>query len=149
MLFLPQQPYMQVGTLRSQLLYPHRTGAMSDAHLLKVLEQVNLGDLAGRVGSLDVELDWEKVLSVGEQQRLAFARVLLYQPRYAILDEATSALDSANEAALYGQLLAAGITLISIAHRAAVVRYHTQVLELTGDTGWALHAAEHYPGLRS
>jgi putative ATP-binding cassette transporter len=89
-------------------------------------------------------MDWEKVLSVGEQQRLAFARVLLFQPRYAILDEATSALDSANEAALYGLLLEAGTTLISIAHRAAVVRYHTQVLELTGDTGWRLHPAAGY-----
>jgi putative ATP-binding cassette transporter len=69
--------------------------------------------------------------------------VLLFQPRYAILDEATSALDSANEAALR-LLLEAGTTLISIAHRAAVVRYHTQVLELTGDTGWRLHSAVGY-----
>jgi putative ATP-binding cassette transporter len=87
------------------------------------------------------------VLSIGEQQRLAFARVLLFQPRYAILDEATSALDSANEAALYSLLREAGTTLISIAHRAAVVRYHTQVLELTGDTGWRLSPAAGYPGL--
>ena len=141
MLFLPQQPYMQFGTLRSQLLYPHKSGTVSDARLLKVLEQVNLGDLAARFGNLDVEMDWEKVLSVGEQQRLAFARVVLFQPRYAIFDEATSALDSANEAALYGLLLAAGTTLISIAHRAAVLKYHSQVLELTGDTGWRLHPA--------
>ena len=144
MLFLPQQPYMQFGTLRSQLLYPHKTGTVPDTRLLRVLEQVNLPDLAERFGSLDVEMDWEKVLSIGEQQRLAFARVLLFQPRYAILDEATSALDSANEAALYGLLLEAGTTLISIAHRAAVVRYHTQVLELTGDTGWRLHPAAGY-----
>lgn len=144
MLFLPQQPYMQFGTLRSQLLYPHKTGTVPDARLLNVLEQVNLGDLAARFGNLDVEMDWEKVLSVGEQQRLAFARVLLCQPRYAILDEATSALDSANEAALYTLLLEAGTTLISIAHRAAVLKYHTQVLELGGDTGWRLHSAVAY-----
>ena len=147
MLFLPQQPYMQFGTLRSQLLYPHKSGTVPDARLLRVLEQVNLPDLAERFGSLDVEMDWEKVLSIGEQQRLAFARVLLFQPRYAILDEATSALDSANEAALYSLLREAGTTLISIAHRAAVVRYHTQVLELTGDTGWRLSPAAGYPGL--
>ncbi|MBL8435602.1 MAG: ABC transporter ATP-binding protein/permease [Zoogloea sp.] len=144
MLFLPQQPYMQFGTLRSQLLYPHKTGTVSDARLLKVLEQVNLADLAERFGSLEVEMDWEKVLSIGEQQRLAFARVLLFQPRYAILDEATSALDNANEASLYHLLLEAGTTLISIAHRAAVLKYHSQVLELTGDTGWVLHPAEGY-----
>ena len=147
MLFLPQQPYMQFGTLRSQLLYPHKAGTVPDARLLRVLEQVNLPDLAERFGSLDGEIDWEKVLSIGEQQRLAFARVLLFQPRYAILDEATSALDSANEAALYSLLREAGTTLISIAHRAAVVRYHTQVLELTGDTGWRLSPAAGYPGL--
>ena len=70
--------------------------------------------------------------------------MLLFQPRYAILDEATSALDSVNEAALYGLLLEAGTTLISIAHRAAVLKYHAQVLELSGDTGWRLHPAGGY-----
>ena len=144
MLFLPQQPYMQLGTLRSQLLYPRQGHLVPDNQLLKLLEQVNLPDLATRFGGLDAEADWEKVLSVGEQQRLAFARLLLIRPRFAILDEATSALDSTNEAALYRQLQDTDITLISIAHRAAVIKYHTQVLELTGDSTWSYHAAEDY-----
>jgi len=144
--FLPQRPYMQAGTLRSQILYPARDSALSDAHLLALLEDVQLGELAGRTGGLDAVHDWEKLLSMGEQQRLAFARVLVRQPRVAILDEATSALDSANEAALYQRLRDSGTTLISIAHRAAVLKYHTHVLQLRGNGQgeWQLHAASDY-----
>jgi putative ATP-binding cassette transporter len=144
MLFLPQQPYMLLGTLRSQLLYPNRACAVADAELLKLLERVNLPDLAARVGGLDVEIDWAKFLSVGEQQRLAFARVLLSKPRFAILDEATSALDSANEAALYRQLQELDTTLVSVAHRQSVLKYHQQVLELLGDCTWQTHPAAGY-----
>ena len=143
-LFLPQQPYMLLGTLRSQLLYPYKGRSFPDAELLKVLEKVNLPDLANRFGGLDTEMDWQKVLSVGEQQRLAFARILLSKPRFAILDEATSALDSANETALYQQLLQMKTTLVSVAHRPAILKYHKQVLELVGDTRWQFYAAEAY-----
>ena len=80
-LFLPQQPYMLLGTLRSQLLYPNHGPSVSDAELMDLLQRVNLPDLAARFGGLDVEMDWHKVLSVGEQQRLAFARLLLTKPR--------------------------------------------------------------------
>ncbi|HEX5285919.1 MAG TPA: ABC transporter ATP-binding protein/permease, partial [Polaromonas sp.] len=131
-LFLPQQPYMMPGTLRSQLLYPHKDRQIPDAELLGVLERVNLPDMAERFGGLDEEMDWEKVLSIGEQQRLAFARVLLTRPRFAMLDEATSALDIANEASLYRQLMATNTTLISVGHRSTILKYHKQVLELTG-----------------
>jgi putative ATP-binding cassette transporter len=89
--------------------------------------------MAARFDGLDAELDWAKVLSVGEQQRVAFARVLLSAPRYAILDEATSALDIANEDSLYRQLAASGTTLISVGHRPSILKYHPQVLELTGN----------------
>ncbi|MDP9897779.1 ABC transporter ATP-binding protein/permease [Variovorax ginsengisoli] len=142
--FLPQRPYMQSGTLRSQILYPARDSALTDAHLLALLDDVQLGELAARTGGLDAVHDWEKLLSMGEQQRLAFARVLVRQPRVAILDEATSALDSANEAALYQRLRDSGTTLISIAHRAAVLKYHTHVLQLRGGGEWQLHAASDY-----
>lgn len=81
---------------------------------------------------------------MGEQQRLAFGRVLVRQPRIVILDEATSALDSSNENALYERLRASGTTLISIAHRAAVLRHHTHVLRLTGHGAWELHPASGY-----
>jgi len=143
-LFLPQQPYMLLGTLRSQLLYPHNGHAVTDAQLLKVLEQVNLPDLASRFGGFDAEADWSKVLSVGEQQRLAFARILLVKPRYAVLDEATSALDSANEDALYKLLLTLDTTLVSVAHRPAILKYHRQVLALTGDGSWQNSRAEDF-----
>ena len=100
MLFLPQQPHMQFGALRSQLLYPHKAGTVPDARLLRVLEQVNLPDPAERFGGLDVEMDWEKVLSIGEQQRLAFrpgaaVPAPLRHPR-----RGHQRPDSANEAAL-------------------------------------------------
>jgi putative ATP-binding cassette transporter len=142
--FLPQQPYLQSGTLRSQLIYPSVESSLSDEDLLDILEQVHLPHLAGRVGGLDAVQDWEKLLSVGEQQRLAFGRVMVYAPGIVILDEATSALDSGNEASLYGRLRDSGTTLISIAHRAAVLRHHTHVLRLLGDGGWELHDAGSY-----
>ncbi|MDB5790204.1 MAG: transporter ATP-binding protein/permease [Massilia sp.] len=142
--FLPQQPYLQAGTLRSQLIYPSARSNLSDAQLMDILAQVHLPHLAGRVGGLDAVQDWEKLLSVGEQQRLAFGRVLVHKPGIVILDEATSALDSGNEASLYGRLRANGTTLISIAHRAAVLRHHTHVLRLLGEGAWELHEADGY-----
>lgn len=143
-LFLPQQPYMLQGSLRSQLLYPNGDLDIPDTRLLELLHQVNLPELADRFGGLDVEMDWEKVLSVGEQQRLAFARVFLARPRYAMLDEASSALDLANEEHLYRQLAATDITLVSVGHRSSILKYHRQVLELTGDGQWQAHQAESY-----
>ncbi len=142
--FLPQQPYLQPGTLRSQLIYPSADSALSDEQLLEILEQVHLPDLAERVGGLGAVQDWEKLLSVGEQQRLAFGRVLVHAPSIVILDEATSALDSGNEASLYGRLRENGTTLISIAHRAAVLRHHTHVLRLMGEGAWEVHDASGY-----
>ncbi len=142
--FLPQRPYLQHGTLRSQLIYPSNETELHDERLLEILQEVRLEDLAERVGGLDAVHDWEKLLSVGEQQRLAFARVLVRGPQVVILDEATSALDSASEAALYQRLRDSGATLISVAHRAAVLRYHSQVLELTGGGAWEVHDAKGY-----
>ena len=139
--FLPQRPYMQIDTLRSQIIYPSTQTTLSDERLLELLQEVHLELLAERVGGLDASQDWEKHLSVGEQQRLAFARVLARAPSIVILDEATSALDSANENALYERLRASGTTLISIAHRPAVLKHHTHVLELQGEGAWQLHAA--------
>jgi putative ATP-binding cassette transporter len=144
MFFLPQRPYMVQGSLRQQLLYPNVEKKLSDAELLGVLEQVNLPNLAPNFDGLDAELDWGKVLSVGEQQRVAFARVLLVGPRYAILDEATSALDIANEESLYRLLAVTDTTVVSVGHRPSILKYHQQVLALSGDGGWKLHAAADY-----
>ena len=142
--FLPQQPYLQASTLRSQLIYPSVRTDLGDEQLLDILDLVHLPRLAERVGGLDAVQDWEKLLSVGEQQRLAFGRVLVHKPGIVILDEATSALDSGNEASLYARLRDSGATLVSIAHRAGVLRHHTHVLQLKGDGGWEVHDARGY-----
>jgi vitamin B12/bleomycin/antimicrobial peptide transport system ATP-binding/permease protein len=144
MLFLPQHPYMILGNLRSQLCYPNLERPTSDAELIGVLERVNLPALAERCGGLDQEFDFERALSVGERQRLAFARVLLNRPRYALLDEATSALDRENEAALYRQLAEVDTTVVSVSHHAAIAAYHEEILELTEGGGWRLHAAQDF-----
>ncbi|WP_124950486.1 ABC transporter ATP-binding protein/permease [Sulfuriferula thiophila] len=144
MLFLPQRPYMLLGSLRSQLLYPQQDKEITDEELLQLLKRVNLPDIAARSGGLDAELDWAKVLSVGEQQRVAFARVLLAAPKYAILDEATSALDIDNEDNLYRQLAGSATTMVSVGHRPSILKYHPQVLELDGNGGWKLYAAKDY-----
>jgi len=144
MLFLPQKPYMPLGSLRDQLLYPKRRRDLTDEDLIRVLAQVNLGDLPERVGGFDVEKDWASTLSLGEQQRLAFARILITQPRYAILDEATSALDVANEKLLYLQLQHLNTTYISVGHRPTLLAYHNLVLELQGNCAWQLWSVQEY-----
>jgi len=148
MLFLPQKPYMIMGTLRSQLLYPNVNRDVGDEELLALLQTVNLPNLVERAGGLDVELDWATVLSVGEQQRVAFARLLLAQPAYAMLDEATSALDIKNEEHLYRKLLATNTTVVSISHHSNLLKFHDQVLELGADETWELHSAKEF-GFRS
>jgi putative ATP-binding cassette transporter len=140
-LFVPQHAYMILGNLRSQLCYPNIDREIPDAELDDVLTRVNLKDLPSRCGGFDADMDFDKVLSVGERQRLAIARVLLHRPVYAFLDEATSALDPHNEATIFSELAATGTTLISISHHPSLVRYHSQVLELTTDSGWLLHPA--------
>ena len=141
MLFLPQHAYMILGSLRRQLSYPNLERTLPDAELLAVLERVNLPGIVERCGGFDAEFDFERILSVGERQRLAFARVLLTAPRYALLDEATSALDQENEAALYRQVAGTATTLVSVSHHPAIAKYHSQILELTPGGEWRLHPA--------
>jgi vitamin B12/bleomycin/antimicrobial peptide transport system ATP-binding/permease protein len=160
--FLPQKPYLVLGSLRQQLLYPKllypkllypkllyptlvRQGetvdtCRADQSLHQMLDQVNLSYLLDRWGGLDADPDWSKVLSLGEQQRLAMARLLLAKPQYALLDEATSALDEASEAYLYGLLDATAIAYISVGHRPTLTTYHQQVLQLRRDRSWSLNA---------
>lgn len=137
-LFLPQRPYMVLGTLRDQLLYPNTHLEVEDQQLKQVLEQVNLADLDERLGGFDAVQDWADVLSLGEQQRLTFARLLLNKPNYAILDEATSALDHGNEERLYQHLKAIGTTFLSVGHRPTLANYHQSVLDLSQDQTWQL-----------
>jgi putative ATP-binding cassette transporter len=137
-LFLPQRPYMVLGTLRDQLLYPNTHLEVEDEHLKQVLEQVNLAGLDERFGGFDAQQDWADVLSLGEQQRLTFARLLLNKPKYAILDEATSALDLGNEERLYQHLREKGTTFMSVGHRSTLASYHQSVLELSQDKTWQI-----------
>ena len=141
MLFLPQKPYMILGTLRSQLTYPHEESEVTDGELQTVLEKVNLADLVERFNGLDVERDWADVLSLGEQQRLAFARILINKPRYIILDEATSALDIANEAGLYEHLDRTGATFVSVGHRPTLAQYHQKILRFFDRNKWTIEDA--------
>jgi putative ATP-binding cassette transporter len=144
MLFLPQKPYMLLGNLRDQLVYPNNPGDISESEIVKALREVNLEDLPERLGGLDIEKDWPSVLSLGEQQRLAFARVLLTKPRYAILDEATSALDVANERRLYDLLDSMHIEYVSVGHRPSLLDYHQMVLELDTHGGWKASSTGDY-----
>ena len=144
-LFLPQRPYMILGNLRNQMIYPNMDIEASDEALKQVLKLVNLADLDERFDGFDAVEDWSSVLSLGEQQRLTFARLLLNKPKYAILDEATSALDLSNEATLYEQLQTLNTTFLSVGHRSTLSAYHKRTLQLLADATWELHASEKVP----
>jgi vitamin B12/bleomycin/antimicrobial peptide transport system ATP-binding/permease protein len=139
-MFLPQRPYMILGSLREQLCYPHADD-VSGERLAEVLRLVRLEGLPERIGGLDAEVRWEDFLSLGEQQQIAFARLLLNRPAYAFLDEATSALDPGKEQALYECLESARIRIVSVGDRLRLPRYHRRILELLGDGRWRLGSA--------
>jgi putative ATP-binding cassette transporter len=130
MLFVPQRPYLPLGTLASALLYPRGDKCgVSTARLAAVLAEVGLGALADE---LDMIENWSQRLSLGEQQRFAFARILLVEPAFLFLDEATSALYELSEAQLYGLLRAASWrpTLVSVCHRNTLRTFHDHVLDV-------------------
>jgi vitamin B12/bleomycin/antimicrobial peptide transport system ATP-binding/permease protein len=129
-MFIPQKPYLILGSIREQIQYPYAM-KVGDEALLEVLREVDLTHLVDQFGGLDAELNWADVLSGGEQQRLAFARLLLSPPRFAILDEATSALDVASEERLYSRLARLPTTFISIGHRPSLRKFHGRVIELS------------------
>jgi putative ATP-binding cassette transporter len=147
-MFLPQRPYMILGTLRDQLTYPRAAGA-SDEKLSEVLNAVNLSNLPERFGGLDVEMHWADVLSPGEQQRIAFARLLLNHPRYAFLDEATSALDVPNEQLMYELLNRHNIPFLSSGHRPTLLRVHRNVLHLSNNQTWRVERSPEFEPLTS
>ncbi|MBR4847655.1 MAG: ATP-binding cassette domain-containing protein, partial [Phascolarctobacterium sp.] len=128
LMFIPQKPYLPLGSLREALLYPG-TKPLSDAEIIALMEMCQIGYLQDK---LDVVADWSHVLSVGEQQRLAFVRAHIQQPAWLFLDEATSALDEDTEAKMYtlvGERLP-NTTIVSIGHRSTLNKYHELVLQL-------------------
>jgi putative ATP-binding cassette transporter len=143
-MFLSQLPYVPLGTLRGVVCYPNSPDAISNDELRDVLTKVALAPLYDRI---DEEQDWAKVLSPGEQQRVAFARILLTRPQAVFLDEATSALDEGLEFALY-QLLRSELpdcVVVSVSHRHTVEQHHEQQLQLLGDGQWRLGPVEKEP----
>jgi putative ATP-binding cassette transporter len=135
-LFLPQRPYMVLGSLRSQLLYGAPRKSLLDRELVAVLEKVRLMEMYRRVGGLDAVLDWPNVLGTGEQQRLAFARLLLIKPRVAFLDEASTAMDQSIEEILY-QIIPNNVEKwVSTGELTTLGKYHEHVLTLEGDGSW-------------
>lgn len=135
-LFLPQKPYLSPGPLRAQLLYGTGRDDLGDAQLLAVLAQVRFDEVLERVGGLDVEHDWASTLSLGEQQQVAFARLLLASPRFAFLDEPTSALDASTARRLYETLAQKPLAYISVAKDPSLREYHDEVIELGPDGTW-------------
>lgn len=143
-MFLSQLPYLPLGDLRAVVSYPAASGDISDADLRDVLLKVMLPHL---VDLLDEEQDWVKVLSPGEQQRVAFARVLLTKPKAVFVDEATSAMDGGLELTMYRLLRAELPTtvLVSVSHHRAVESHHQQRLELLGEGRWQLGPVDKEP----
>lgn len=143
MMFLPQRPYMVPGSLRAQLDYPEATRKMEDEDMQEVLDTVNLPELSDRVeGDFDRPADWANMLSLGEQQRLSFARLLLKGPAIAFLDESTSALDEPNEDRLYKYLRKHHYTFVSVGHRSTLLKYHDWLLRIGKDGAWELVATK-------
>ncbi len=134
-LFVAAQPFLWAGSLREQLVYGSDR-PVADAELLAVLRQVRFSRVLRRVGGLDAEQDWPNTLSLGEQQLLSFARLLLSRPRYAFLDEATSALDPARTRHLYRALGQASIAFVTVADDDSLADFHDLVLELRGNGVW-------------
>ena len=134
-LFASQQPYLPLGTLRTALAYPAPAESLTDDEAADTLRAVYLGHLVDR---LDEESDWAKTLSPGEQQRLAFGRILLLRPSLVFLDETTSALDEGMEYAMYELVRQRlpGCTIVSVGHRSSLGALHTDELTLQGDGRW-------------
>ena len=140
-MFLSQLPYVPLGDLRAVVTYPSEEGTIDDDTLKRMLEKVALPHLVPR---LDEVQDWAKVLSPGEQQRIAFARILLTKPKAVFLDESTSALDEGLEFMLYSLVRTElpDTILVSVSHRSTVEQHHTHELELLGDGEWRFGRVE-------
>ena len=134
-MFLPQRPYLSVGTLRDQVIYPHTEldmdeAGQTDRRLQEILDEAHLGYLPAREGGWNARKEWNDVFSGGERQRMAMARLFYHEPRYAFVDEGTSAVSSDVEGLLYESAKDKGITLITISTRASLKKYHTYNLTL-------------------
>ncbi len=140
-LFVPQKPYMPIDTLRNALFYPDIKRKITDEEIGSLLERCCLPSFKNRLNEFG---DWGKILSLGEQQRIAFVRILIHQPKWLFLDEATSALDEVNQEIMYGLVkkFLPDTAIISVGHRQSIMRYHQLCLNIEKDTSWSLKAVK-------
>ncbi|KAK4547907.1 hypothetical protein LTR36_010626 [Oleoguttula mirabilis] len=154
--YIPQRPYLSKGTLRQQILYPDnlldmRAKGVTDQDLAGILTSLGIDSLLGMHSSskgagsgrattlasaLDVEAEWTDILSTGNQQRIAAARLFYHRPKYAILDECTSSLTTDVEKTMYDEAKRLGITLMTVSHRRSLWRYHGWILQFDGQGGY-------------
>ncbi|KIP06954.1 hypothetical protein PHLGIDRAFT_127965 [Phlebiopsis gigantea 11061_1 CR5-6] len=140
-ILIPQRPYLCLGTLRDQVIYPHNKTDMeargvTDADLIAVLSLVQMEHIVEREGGWDASREWRETLSGGDQQKIAWARLFYHKPKYAVLDEATSLVPVEMEALMMQHAGELGITLLTVSHRPSLWKYHSMILQYDGQGGY-------------